>query len=76
MVKGSLNQTSALQGKENAWRHHFFVHHFTHNTATALRMLEERQAKGSMKEVLADRDRGDVPVERAPVVPVLDRHVP
>jgi len=61
MVKGSLNQTSALQGKENAWRHHFFVHHFTHNTATAQRMLEERQAKSSMREVLADRDRGDVP---------------
>ena len=61
MVKGSLNQVGALQGKENSWRHHFFVHHFTHNTATATRMLAERQTKGSMKEVLADRDKGDVP---------------
>ena len=61
MVKASINQTAALQGKEHSWKHHFMVHHFTHNTATALNALEERQKRTSMKEVFADRDRGDVP---------------
>jgi enoyl-CoA hydratase len=89
MVKASINQSAALAGKENSWRHHFMVHHFTHNTATAMRMLEERETRRSMKEVLADRDRGDMPpseageesptprgADGAPTVPVLDRHVP
>ena len=61
MVKSSINQAAAFQGKEHSWKHHFVVHHFTHNTATALSALEERQQKTSMKEVFADRDRGDVP---------------
>jgi enoyl-CoA hydratase len=61
MVKASINQAAAFQGKEHSWKHHFMVHHFTHNTATALTALEERQKKTSMKEVFADRDRGDVP---------------
>lgn len=61
MVKASINQAAALQGKEHSWKHHFMVHHFTHNTATALNALEERSKKTSMKEVFADRDRGDVP---------------
>ena len=61
MVKASINQAAAFQGKEHSWKHHFMVHHFTHNTATALTALEERQQKTSMKEVFADRDRGDEP---------------
>jgi hypothetical protein len=32
-----------------------------HNTATAQNALAERQSKTSMKDVFADRDRGDVP---------------
>jgi enoyl-CoA hydratase len=58
MVKQSLNHTADLMGKSHSWRFHFMAHHFTHNTATALGMLEERKAKGSMQEVWADRDRG------------------
>jgi hypothetical protein len=48
-------------GKEQAWKYHFMAHHWTHNTATAQGALAERRSKTSMKEVLADRDRGDVP---------------
>jgi enoyl-CoA hydratase len=61
MVKGSINQAAAFAGKEHSFRHHFAVHHFTHNTATALSALEERKSKRSMAEVFADRDRGDAP---------------
>ena len=59
MVKASINQAAALSGKEHSWKHHFMVHHFTHNTDTALKMYEQRASRGSMKEVFADRDRGD-----------------
>ncbi|MHB8452744.1 MAG: enoyl-CoA hydratase [Mycobacteriales bacterium] len=62
MVKASLNQAAAFMGKEHSFRHHFMVHHFTHNTATALAALEERQRRGSLREVFADRDRGDEPI--------------
>ncbi len=48
-------------GKEQSWKYHFMAHHWMHNTATALGALAERQSKASMKEVFADRDRGDVP---------------
>jgi enoyl-CoA hydratase len=61
MVKGSINQAAALAGKEHSFRYHFVAHHFTHNTATALNALDERKSKRSMKEVFADRDRGDAP---------------
>jgi enoyl-CoA hydratase len=63
MVKQSLNHTADLMGKSHSWRFHFVAHHFTHNTATALGMLEERQQKSSMREVFADRDRGAPPDE-------------
>jgi enoyl-CoA hydratase len=62
MVKQSINQAQSLAGKEHSWKFHFVAHHFTHNSATALRMLEERATKSSMKEVFADRDRGDIPI--------------
>ncbi|MGH9211467.1 MAG: enoyl-CoA hydratase [Acidimicrobiales bacterium] len=61
MVKQSLNHTADLMGKSHSWRFHFVAHHFTHNTATALDMLEERKQKSSVQEIFADRDRGDAP---------------
>jgi hypothetical protein len=35
------------------------AHQWMSNTDTAIRAREVRMAKGSMKEVFADRDRGD-----------------
>ena len=60
-IKDSINQTYEFQGKRNAWNFHFMAHHFTHNTATALGKLDEREQMGSMKEVFEARDRGDEP---------------
>jgi hypothetical protein len=37
------------------------AHHWMHNTSTALNALEERKSRSTMKEVFADRDRGDGP---------------
>jgi enoyl-CoA hydratase len=61
VVKASINNVGELQGKSQSWKYHFMAHHWTHNTATALEALEARKQKGSMKEVFADRDRGDAP---------------
>jgi enoyl-CoA hydratase len=61
VVKESINHVAELQGLEHSWRYHFMAHHWTHNTATALGALAERKKKGSMKEVFAERDRGDAP---------------
>ena len=58
-IKDSVNQTFELMGKRDAWKYHFMAHHFTHNTATALGKLEEREQMGSMQEVFDARDRGD-----------------
>ena len=63
IVKASLNQTGDFMGKSNSWNFHFMAHHFAHNTATATEALRKRQSRTSMKEVFADRDAGDVPVE-------------
>jgi enoyl-CoA hydratase len=60
VVKDSINHTFELMGKTDSWKYHFMAHHWMHNTATALTALEERKKKGSMKEVFADRDKGDV----------------
>jgi enoyl-CoA hydratase len=65
VVKDSLNHTADLMGQADSWKYHFMAHHWMHNTATALDALEVRKRRGSMKEVLADRDRGDVPPDRA-----------
>ena len=59
VVKDSLNHTADLMGQADAWKYHFMAHHWMHNTSTALGALETRKQKGSLKEVLADRDRGD-----------------
>jgi enoyl-CoA hydratase len=61
VVKASINNVAELQGKSQSWKYHFMAHHWTHNTATALTALEARKQKTSMKEVFADRDRGDAP---------------
>jgi len=61
VVKESINHAMDLQGKSDSWKYHFMAHHWMHNTSTALSALEARKQKSSMKEVFADRDRGDVP---------------
>jgi enoyl-CoA hydratase len=58
-IKDSINQTFELMGKRHSWNFHFMAHHFTHNTATALGKLSERDQMGSMDEVFEARDRGD-----------------
>jgi enoyl-CoA hydratase len=58
-VKDTINHTATLMGKQDALKYHFMAHHWVHNTATALNALAARQEKGSMKEVIAERDRGD-----------------
>ncbi len=58
-IKDSINQTFELMGKRNSWNYHFMAHHFTHNTATALGKLAEREQMGSMREVFEARDKGD-----------------
>ncbi len=61
VVKDTINHTAELMGQSASWKYHFMAHHWTHNTATALNALEARKQTTSMKEVLADRDRGDRP---------------
>ena len=58
-IKDSVNHTYDLMGKRQSWQYHFMAHHFTHNTATALGLLSEREGMGSMREVFEARDRGD-----------------
>jgi enoyl-CoA hydratase len=64
-VKDSINHTFDLMGQRDSWKYHFMAHHFTHNTAAARSALAERETKGTMKEVFADRDAGDAP-DRSP----------
>ena len=61
VVKQSINHMVDLQGQRESWRYHFMAHHWMHNTSTALNALEQRKSRSSMKEVFADRDRGDAP---------------
>jgi len=55
-VKRSVNHAMDLAGYRNALEYHFMVHQFQHNTKASLDALWERQQKGSMKELLRDRD--------------------
>ena len=57
-VKDSLNETANLMGKRDSLKYHFMAHHWVHNTATALDALAARKAKGSMKEIIAEREQG------------------
>jgi len=59
VVKDTLNHTGELMGKSDSWKYHFMAHQWMSNTDTATRARQQRQSKGSMKEVFADRDRGD-----------------
>jgi enoyl-CoA hydratase len=58
LVKESINQTAAFMGREHAWRYHFMVHQFMHGTKTATDALRARTKTGSMRRMLAERDRG------------------
>jgi enoyl-CoA hydratase len=58
-VKDTINHTATLMGKRDALKYHFMAHHWVHNSATALEALAARKEKGSMREVIAERDRGD-----------------
>jgi enoyl-CoA hydratase len=64
LVKESLNQSAALMGKEHAWRYHFMVHQFMHGTKTAADALRARKRSGSMRAMLAERDRAFAPPRR------------
>src|SRR5262245_36480418 len=57
-IKDSINHAVDLQGQRASWQFHFMSHHFVHNTATALGLLEERKQSKDMKEVFEKRDRG------------------
>ncbi|MGA2474116.1 MAG: enoyl-CoA hydratase, partial [Acidimicrobiales bacterium] len=57
-VKDTINHTADLMGKRDALKYHFMAHHWVHNSATALDALAARKAKGSMREVIAERDKG------------------
>jgi enoyl-CoA hydratase len=58
IVKDTINQTATLMGKRDALKYHFMAHHWVHNSATALNALAARKEKGSMKDVIAERDQG------------------
>ncbi len=57
-VKDTINHTADLMGKRDALKYHFMAHHWVHNSATALDALAARKAKGTMREVMAERDKG------------------
>jgi enoyl-CoA hydratase/carnithine racemase len=57
LVKESINQTLDLMGQRDAWRYHFMVHQFMHGTKTAMDALAARRRLGSMRALIADRDR-------------------
>jgi hypothetical protein len=45
-------------GKRDALKYHFMAHHWVHNSATALNALAARKSKGSMRDVMAEREQG------------------
>lgn len=49
-VKASINHMVDGQGQRESWRHHFMVHQFVSNTATALGLMAER-TEGGMDHV-------------------------
>jgi len=61
VMKDSINHAAELMGKQTSWEYHFMAHQWMHNTDTALKALAAREQAGSMREVIAQRDRGDVP---------------
>ena len=54
VVKRSINKTLEFMGQRDSWDYHFMVHHWMHNTDTALGALERRMQKSSMKEVFSE----------------------
>jgi enoyl-CoA hydratase len=61
MVKDSLNHAWDLMGKRDSWKYHFIVHQWTHNTSTALGIIEQRKNMTSMSEIYSAREQGDQP---------------
>ena len=61
VVKDSINHMLDGMGQRESFKYHFMVHQWMSNTTTALTALEQRKSRKSMKEVFADRDRGDAP---------------
>lgn len=57
LVKRSVNKTFELMGKRDAFDFHFMLHQFAHDTATAQDALAQRRKKGSVREMVAERDR-------------------
>jgi enoyl-CoA hydratase len=57
VMKASINHVAEVQGQEQSWRYHFMVHQWMSNTTTALTATEARKQKGSLKEIVADRDK-------------------
>lgn len=57
LVKRSVNKTFELMGKRDALDYHFMVHQFAHGTATAQEALARRREKGSVRDIVAERDR-------------------
>ena len=49
-VKASINHMVDGQGQRESWRHHFMVHQFVSNTATALGLMAQR-TEGGMDHV-------------------------
>ncbi|MDE0613101.1 MAG: enoyl-CoA hydratase [bacterium] len=58
VVKRSINKTLEFMGQRDSWDYHFMVHHWMHNTDTALGALDRRMQKSSMKEVFAEHRDG------------------
>ncbi|MCY3576690.1 MAG: enoyl-CoA hydratase [bacterium] len=54
VVKRSINKTLEFMGQRDSWDYHFMVHHWMHNTDTALGALDRRMQKSSMSEVFAE----------------------
>ena len=52
-----MNKTFELMGKRDALDYHFMVHQFAHDTATAQEALARRREKGSVRDIVAERDR-------------------
>lgn len=57
LVKESINHTFEEMGKGRALKYHFMLHQFMHGTETAQQALAARRRSGSMKAMLAERDR-------------------
>ncbi len=56
-VKASINHMIDGMGQRDSWRHHFMIHQFVSNTATALGLMAER-TEGGMDHVKREQRGG------------------